>query len=132
ILHNPARGMFSISSHREMVCEQSPNSLDTMHKRIREISVLKARAYCFDPLLPETLSAFRVNPDVANDRKAMCARSHKQQYVVSQCGAIHLESLETTRRFGKCVSNILVTDEHENLPGCALLGCCDRGQNLFA
>jgi hypothetical protein len=54
-----------------MVCEQRPNLLDTMHERIREVSMLKARLHRFDHLVPETLSAFRVDPDIANDRKAM-------------------------------------------------------------
>src|SRR6516164_6588112 len=72
ILLNPAGGMFSIScGWREMFCEQRPDPLDTMHKGIGEVSVLKARAHCFDHLIPETISAFRVNPDVANDRKFM-------------------------------------------------------------
>src|SRR6516164_6743667 len=124
--------MFSFSCGRKMVCEQRPNPLDTMHKRIREISVLKARPHRFDHLVPETVSAFRVDPDVADDRKAMRARSDKNQHVVTQCSAIHLEFLETTCRFRKCVRDIFVADEDEDLPGCTLLGCCDRGENLVA
>src|SRR5215472_864133 len=123
--------MFPISGRcREMFSKQRPNSLDAMHERIREVSVLKARPHLFDHLVPETLSAFRVNADVANDGKAMRTRSDKNQYVVPQCGAIHLVFLETTRRFRKRVSDILVADEHKDLPGCALFGFRDRGENL--
>ena len=125
--------MFSASDcRREMVCKQRPNPLDTMHERICEVSVLKARPHCFDYLAPKTLSAFCVNAYVADDRKTMRARSDKNQYVVPQCGAIHLEPLETARRFRKRVSDILVADEHEDLSGCALLGIRDRRENPVA
>jgi hypothetical protein len=64
--------MFSISCRcREMVCQQRANLLYSMHEGIREVSVLKARPHRFDYFVPEALSAFCVNADVANDRKAM-------------------------------------------------------------
>jgi hypothetical protein len=53
------------ASCRKMAGKQETNSLNSVHKGIRELTSLKARPHRFNHFAPKILSAFSVNTDIS-------------------------------------------------------------------
>ena len=95
VLHHRIRQIISPDcARRKMRGQQEAHLFNSMDKRFRKVTMLKARLHHLNDFSPEIVSALGVHPGITDHRKLMRHRSDENQYGVPQWRPPHFQLRE--------------------------------------
>ena len=114
---------------REMFRQQAAGLLHAMDDARREFGFAKVAGHGIRQLPPEFVPALRMNPGIANHRKLMRTRRHKNQNAIPFRRLVQAQAHEFHLRGGDGVVNMLGSDADVDTAGRFLLGVANCRNN---